>query len=66
MLPRLGLLLSLLEQKQIDKFNFTFDRENIELMEAYIEKSTNMPKEKHIYTLEDYGLDKKEVHNRLQ
>ena len=36
------------------------------LMEAYIEKSTNMPKEKHIYTLEEYGLDKKEVHNRLK
>ena len=49
-----------------NKFNFTFRRENTELMEAYIEKSTNMPKEKHIYTLEDYGLDKKEVHNRLQ
>ena len=47
-------------------FNFNFDKQYKELIKAYIEKSTNTPKEKHIYTLEDYGLDKKEVHNRLQ
>ena len=31
-----------------------------------IEKSGKIQKEKHIYTLQEYGLDKKEVHNRLK
>ncbi len=48
------------------KFNFSFDKKNKELTESYIEKSVKTHKEKHIYTLEEYGLDKKEVHNRLQ
>ncbi len=47
-------------------FNFSFDKKNKELTESYIEKSVKTHKEKHIYTLEEYGLDKKEVHNRLQ
>jgi len=47
------------------KFNFSFDKKNKELTESYIEKSVKTQKEKHIYTLEEYGLDKKEVHNRL-
>jgi hypothetical protein len=47
-------------------FNFSFSKENKELTESYIEESAKTSKEKHIYTLEEYGLDKKEVHNRLQ
>jgi len=47
-------------------FNFSFDKENKELIESYTEKSVKTHKEKHIYTLEEYGLEKKEVHNRLQ
>ena len=47
-------------------FNFSFDKKNKELVESYINKSINTPKEKHIYTLEEYGLEKKEVHNRLK
>ena len=47
-------------------FNFSFSKENKELIESYIEESAKTSKEKHIYTLEEYGLDKKEVHNRLQ
>ena len=47
-------------------FTFSFDKNNKELLESYIEKSVKTRKEKHIYTLEEYGLDKKEVHNRLK
>ena len=47
-------------------FTFSFDKKNKELLESYIEKSVKTHKEKHIYTLEEYGLDKKEVHNRLK
>ena len=47
-------------------FNFSFSKENKELTESYIEENAKTSKEKHIYTLEEYGLDKKEVHNRLQ
>ena len=48
------------------KFNFSFDKKNKALTESYIEKSDKIQKEKHIYTLQEYGLDKKEVHNRLK
>ena len=47
-------------------FTFSFDKKNKELLESYIEKNVKTHKEKHIYTLEEYGLDKKEVHNRLK
>ena len=47
-------------------FNFSFDEKIKELVEFNIEKSVKTHKEKHIYTLEEYGLDKKEVHNRLK
>ena len=47
-------------------FNFSFDEKIKGLVEFNIEKSVKRHKEKHIYTLEEYGLDKKEVHNRLK
>ena len=47
-------------------FNFSFSKENKKLIESYIEKNAKSSKEKHVYSLEEYGLDKKEVHNRLQ
>ena len=47
-------------------FSFSFDKRNKELVESYIKKSIKTYKEKHIYTLEEYGLEKKEVHNRLK
>ena len=53
-------------QEIYTKFNFSLEKENKELMKSYIEKSVITRKEKHIYTLEEYGLNKKEVHNRLQ
>jgi hypothetical protein len=34
-------------------------------MRDYIETGTKEAKMKHKYSLEDYGLDKKEVHNKL-
>ena len=53
-------------QEIYTKFNFSLEKENKELMKSYIERSVITRKEKHIYTLEEYGLTKKEVHNRLQ
>ena len=53
-------------QEIYTKFNFSLEKENEELVISYIERSVENQKEKHIYTLEEYGLDKKEVHNRLK
>ena len=47
-------------------FNFSFDKKSKELLKSYIEKSVKTPKEKHNYTLEEYGLDKKKVDNSLR
>ena len=47
-------------------FNFSFSKEIKELTESYIQENAKTSKEKHIYTLEEYGLDKKKVDNSLR
>ena len=50
--------------KYLDK-NPIDDKKNKELLESYVEKSVKTHKEKHIYTLEEYGLDKKSSRRKV-
>ena len=47
------------------KFSFPLDSLSINKMKDYIEEGTKEAKAKHNYSLEDYGLDIQEVHNKL-
>ena len=47
------------------KFSFPLDSLSINKMKEYIEEGTKEAKAKHNYSLEDYGLDIQEVHNKL-
>ena len=46
-------------------FDFHLDEKTLTEMTRYIEKGSHEDKAKHEYSLEDYGLDEAEVHNKL-
>ena len=46
-------------------FDFHLDEKTLTEMTGYIEKGSLEDKAKHKYSLEDYGLDEAEVHNKL-
>ena len=46
-------------------FDFQLDQKTLTEMAGYIERSFLEDKAKHKYSLEDYGLDEAEVHNKL-
>ncbi len=46
-------------------FELVIKEETEDSMKSFINRNKRS-REKHIYSLEDYGLDQKEVHNRLQ
>ena len=41
------------------------DDRTLSLMNAYIEEGSSDAKAEHKYSLEDYGLERAEVHNKL-
>ncbi len=47
------------------KFSLSFDQPFINKMMSYVDEGSKEAKAKHSYSLEDYGLDKEEVHNKL-
>ena len=47
------------------KFSLSFDQPLINKMMSYVDEGSKEAKAKHSYSLEDYGLDKEEVHNKL-
>ena len=46
-------------------FKFHLNEDTLMSMESYIETGKKEAKAKHKYTLEDYGLTREEVHNKL-
>ena len=48
-----------------NKFSLPLNNLTLSQMRDYVETGTKEAKMKHKYSLEDYGLDKKEVHNKL-
>ena len=47
------------------KFLIDLDEVTLERMQGYVDQGSKEAKIKHSYSLEDYGLDIKEVHNKL-
>ena len=46
-------------------FSISLDDRTLSLMNAYIGEDSNDAKAEHKYSLEDYGLERREVHNKL-
>jgi len=46
-------------------FSISLDDRTLSLMNAYIEEGSSDAKAEHKYSLEDYGLERAEVHNKL-
>ena len=47
------------------KFSLALNDKTVRAMETYVEEGSKEAKAKHNYSLEDYGLDLQEVHNKL-